>query len=298
LSQRVPQRITLAIRRPLPGENPKATPTDYLAIVGTEELVDKEVRAQFDSAGSPSAAVVEIRDRLNRQLQEYMSRAAGVMRWQGDLDCEDLIRRAEHLQWSDEGKEWHTLRAPPQPDIMLGAKIIRELAPDSVAELMKTNEKEPLAHELLCEAWSIRTKSPRSALLVGVAAAEVGFKAFVATLVPDAAWLAFEAPTPPLDKMLVNFFPDLPVRQVFGVKPFIPKALRKALSDAVGLRNKVAHAGADAPQPKELWDILGSVSDLLYLLDTYLGCNWAWYHLRNEIREEIVAAVERQKEER
>jgi hypothetical protein len=46
-------------------------------------------------------------------------------------------------------------------------------------------------------AAQLRRANPRSALIIGMSAAEVGFKQCVGYLVPDAAWLANHVPRPP-----------------------------------------------------------------------------------------------------
>jgi len=51
--------------------------------------------------------------------------------------------------------------------------------------MIKPGAEEPLGRQLFREAWSEREMHPRSALVViGVAAAEVGFKRLVGSLVP------------------------------------------------------------------------------------------------------------------
>ena len=47
-------------------------------------------------------------------------------------------------------------------------------------------------------------RNPRSSLILGVAAAEVGFKQFASKTLPDTAWL-LEFPSPPLFDMLQKF---------------------------------------------------------------------------------------------
>src|SRR5438093_1519542 len=53
-----------------------------------------------------------------------------------------------------------------------------------IAGLAATGSQEPLGHELFREAWNLRIQSPRSSVLVGIAAVEVGVKHFVVGLDP------------------------------------------------------------------------------------------------------------------
>jgi hypothetical protein len=69
----------------------------------------------------------------------------------------------------------------------------------AVADLVTSSQREPVAHELWREAWNLRHTNPRSSLVIGVAAAEVGLKQLIAASVPDAASLVENIPSPPLD---------------------------------------------------------------------------------------------------
>lgn len=64
----------------------------------------------------------------------------------------------------------------------------------AVADLVTCSQREPVAHELWREAWNLRHANPRSSLVIGVAAAEVGLKQLIAALVPDAASLVENIP--------------------------------------------------------------------------------------------------------
>lgn len=149
----------------------------------------------------------------------------------------------------------------------------------SVTELL-ANDDEPVAHSVWQEAWHVRTSSPRSALVVGMSALEVGFKEMVADLVPDAAWLAMNAPTPPLLQMITEFMRELPTRKDFD--PALAPAetlglIRKAISE----RNRVAHQGKEVDLHK-LEDILQAVRRLLWAFDYCRGHEWALDRMREE----------------
>jgi len=163
---------------------------------------------------------------------------------------------------------------------------------ETLTDLLEHFE-EPLAHEMAREAKSLLISSPRSCIMLAVAAAEYGFKAFAASVVPAAEWLLLEMPAPPLDKMLKNYFTRLGLKQVWDVPPFIPKGLRKRIQNAVETRNKIAHAGGQPPDVQVVHDITRSVLDLLYILDAYSGHAWAWYHLSEECKTEIKNEIER-----
>jgi hypothetical protein len=95
-----------------------------------------------------------------------------------------------------------------------------------------TGAEEPVAHELLREAEDNTGSNPRSALVLATAALEVGVKAYVAALIPDTRWLAFNAPSPPVALLLNRYLPTLKSRRP---EPFPkpPTGLNKAVDDAV-----------------------------------------------------------------
>lgn len=156
---------------------------------------------------------------------------------------------------------------------------------DAAEPLIQHGSVEPLGHHLLREALSHTRTSPRSALVIGVAALETGFKQLVADLVPDARWLIEEVSSPPLARMLRDYLPALPVRNDFdGVVYPPPKAVRTRVQGAVEERNRVTHRGDASIDHHELKLVLEDTRDLLYLFDFYSGQAWARQHLSADFR--------------
>ena len=151
--------------------------------------------------------------------------------------------------------------------------------------MVKKGLNEPTGHELFREAWEQRHQNPRSALIIGIAATEVGFKQLVSTLVPETLWLIENVPSPPLTKMLREYLPNLPVKcKIRGTVSPLPDILLKVLEDGVNLRNRAAHIGQMTFTYEKLDEILLAVRDLLWILDYYSGMNWALNEVRPEIR--------------
>jgi len=120
--------------------------------------------------------------------------------------------------------------------------------------------------------------------VLAIAAAEVGFKQFIGSLVPHAAWLVQNLPTPPLEAMLVKYLPSLPVKlRIKGKTVSIPDRILSEIRSGVLLRNQIAHKGAVSPKSDKLQRILFAVSDLLWILDLYGGYAWAGNYLRPEL---------------
>jgi hypothetical protein len=148
----------------------------------------------------------------------------------------------------------------------------------------------PVHHDLFQEAWQQRHSNPRSAIAVGIAAAEISVKRCIGTLVPGAEWLAINVPTPPLIKMLEEYVPVLPARCAFGgqVKP-PPERVLKSLKKGVSIRNGLVHAGTRSPSHDTVDEVLQAVRDLLWFMDYYCGHERAMRSLRHETRNALEA---------
>ena len=131
--------------------------------------------------------------------------------------------------------------------------------------------------------------NPRSALVIGVAAAELSVKHCISTLVPAAEWLATNLPTPPLVRILAEYFPKLPARCNFGgVVKSPPTKVLEALKKGVTIRNQLSHAGSTNPSGDVVEPILQAIEDLLWLVDFYSGFEWARDFLRDETRTALL----------
>jgi hypothetical protein len=153
-----------------------------------------------------------------------------------------------------------------------------------VDSLLARNADEPIAHSLWREAWWQRFDAQVSAYVIGVAAGEIGFKQVVGGLVPDAAWLVSELPSPPLDKMRKRYLPILPVKLTFAGRVVVPSHLQRAVTKGIERRNQLVHRDPVPPRFEEVEDLLISIYDLLWLLDYYSGHSWAIDHLSDTTR--------------
>ena len=181
---------------------------------------------------------------------------------------------------SNDGKSWREVSMVRGFYVSLervtGPLPTLDVMRNEVVELIKTGTEEPLGRQLFREAWSERVTRPRSALVIGVAAAEVGFKKLVGSLLPQAQWLIDEIQTPPLVTMVRKFLPTLPVKFRFqgkSIRP--PNVLLNQLDEAIKHRNKLVHAGQPPPNRNELEKMLRAVSDFLWICDVYAGHGWA-----------------------
>jgi hypothetical protein len=225
------------------------------------------------------------------ELRQAAIKSAEALRWRYGILGPHSPYSSWEPEWSFDGEQWHTLPHAIQVQVRVESAgtvhVIDEVKAD-VEVLLSQDVAEPLGHDLFREAWELRDRNPRSALVIGVASLEVGFKNLVAELVPEAEWLVEKAPTPPLPSMLKNYLPKLPVKRTIegGVLP-PPSKLRKTIDEAVRRRNKVAHTSSAALEPEALKEWLLAIRDVLWLLDYYRGFQWASTHIREETKKQM-----------
>ncbi|MDB4963443.1 MAG: hypothetical protein JWP01_3442 [Myxococcales bacterium] len=227
----------------------------------------------------------EIRD----ELETAALTVVALVRWRMDArGGHDPVREDRGVRFSFDGTNWwrlpdpsHEMESWSETHAVIDAQIHAELE-----QYTARNLSQPLGHELLREAFSTRSKNPRSALIVTMTALEVGVKEYIADLVPDAEWLAFEAPSPNVVKMLGEYLPKIPSRAASGVLNPPPKKVLETLKVAVTLRNTVAHQGKGNISIGRLSEIMATVADVLRVLDVHRGFPWSLKYVRDEVRKE------------
>jgi hypothetical protein len=259
------------------------------------ELERAYKRGQIDGYSFPwDVLPPSLRDFINEvtgELFQATRKVTGALRWRYGILGPHSPYAAQEDEWSFDAEQWHPLPSGMQLRVELGPRATVHVTPDVKADteaLLSAGVAESLGHELFREAWAIREESPRSALVIGIAALEAGFKKFVADLVPEAAWLMKNVQTPPLVPMLRNYLPTLPVKNTIGGEVLPPpKKLRKTLQRSVEERNKVAHTGRAVLADEPLKESLGAIRDVLWLLDYYRGFEWALEHIRAETKQDM-----------
>ncbi len=265
-----------------------------------EQPTDAKIVSDLDSAlAVPSdgpwavlkdapPSTVEFLDGILMELGSLIRRTVAVLRWReglpdgahnpfgnprgfisrdGEVWREVGLARSIHIRWG-------ITSGPTTP----ASEIC-----DQVVKLVSEGMDEPLGHQLFREAWSQRETNPRSSLVIGVAAAEVGLKKLIGNLVPKVVWLVDEIQAPPLSKMLRKYLPTLPVRAHFQDRSICPpNKLVNMLEKAVEQRNKLVHAGKAPPGLFELEEILKAVNDFLWICDVYEGHAWAARYVSGE----------------
>jgi hypothetical protein len=228
------------------------------------------------------------------QLRLMAERVIYTYRWYRSVpNSHNPVRRRMSMFYSFDGLIWQPVRGPQKVKLVVKfGHPMRQIGWGFVEQLQKLAQEdvsEPIGHSLYAEALELKSSNPKSALLIGIAALETGFKEFVARLAPDAAWLVENAPTPPLMSMFKHYLPQLPCKLSIGGKVLPPpNKIMGILDSGVQLRNKVAHGREKEVNADKLDELLNAIRDLLYLFDYYGGQAWAWYSLSHEITKTLL----------
>lgn len=223
---------------------------------------------------------------LRRWLENVQAGLHGAIRavfdataWRMALDGPRDPVSFGRAYWSLDGKQWEHFPTGQTSVVVssVGQYQLHAARRSDIQALLDSGRTEPLAHALWREANAQSGSHPRSAVLIGVAALEVGLKQFAASRVPDADWLLREAPSPPVVKMLAKFLPDLPPIEEGGGQFRRPsKAILTIVEEGIELRNQIAHKGVEQdPSNATVTKILSTVRDLLWRFDLADGIDWA-----------------------
>jgi hypothetical protein len=232
--------------------------------------------------------------KLHSEMTALLDRTVRVARWRFGIPQggPSPLRGSLGFWWSLDAESWKAVDRMGTHSFAI--TWTRAFGPwdDAAFDFIKasaTGERaEPLAHELLREAKQIHQQSPRSALVIGVAAAEVGFKMFVSQVFPQTSWL-MDLPTPSLEQMIDNLQWSKLGCTVNGKTPFIPGSLKRVLKASVNRRNKLVHAGLGEVSASEVDDVIEQIRDFLYLLDVLSSPDngWAWNLIRPDSLSEF-----------
>jgi hypothetical protein len=214
-------------------------------------------------------AIAAARDKAEGVLRQV----GAVLRWRFSLSGYDAVFKDTTVLAKLANGQSLDLQLSPQMAMGDDCASIEQGGLDAAIELVTSSDREPVGHELWREAWNLRHSNPRSSLVIGVAAAEVGFKQMISLLVPEAKSLVENIPSPPLDTMMHKVLPDLPIRADVASAQRVPRHLRKVIKSAAEDRNRVVHRG-EMP-PGDLRQTLLAIREFLYMLDMYTGHPWA-----------------------
>ena len=235
---------------------------------------------------------------LHRYMDQMSSEIFDVFRWRMGIDGGPLSLQSEwsFMRWHDDRESKKIVdkygflnRQMIAGESMIGIPEMQvvdfgEEGQTNVDSLVKLQVKQPLYHDLLREAWQNQFSNPRSALVMGVAAAETGFKTTLADLNPSVSWIVENLSSPSLIRMLREYMEQLPARNLINGKVLRPpNAVINTIKKGVELRNKLVHGREEPVTTEEVHLMLEAVRDLLYMLDYYRGHDWAMDMLSPEV---------------
>ncbi len=238
------------------------------------------------------ADIVELIQQVERDLAVEAERFLKLLRWRQNFDANSELITSKTLYWRVGEGEYPLapLESGSSPTVssMFGMHWSEDHSEDLQTLWALRNYVEPLGHTLLREAASLAASSPRSAILIMVAALETAIKVHISNVAKQTAWLMQEVSSPPVHKILRYYVPL--IHENSGkdmnfwskVTPSIVKVQK-----LIELRNKVAHTGIIPEEAGSIFDALELVSDFLYLLDVLEGHDWARSLISHELRNAL-----------
>jgi hypothetical protein len=215
-------------------------------------------------------------DQVLSDIADHMTRLVIVLRWRRSIMDGPLSPFSNGTEsFSLDGVEW---REEPRRAVSLrmsfghpypSGEITQGLC-DEITALANGGADEPFERQLFREAWNLRNGYPKAALVIGVAAAEIGFRKLVRPHQGHKGIL----------RLLGKYWPHPPPIPHVGSREIKPsQAILDSLKDGIRKRDAVVHEGAPAPSQDELRNILWNISQLLWIWDFYAGHGWALEHL-------------------
>jgi hypothetical protein len=133
--------------------------------------------------GSLSSSELSALDDIFTDLRTLLRSTIDVFRWRNGL-ADGPTNVAENLQafYSDNGKRWLEVSLARGVHISVEKafkKSLKDVPPEEIVRMVESGDQEPVAHQLFREAWELRRY--RSALAIGIAAAEIGVKDLIAS---------------------------------------------------------------------------------------------------------------------
>jgi hypothetical protein len=220
--------------------------------------------------------------------RDQLLRGVKLLRWRANQPGGPEPLTARTLEWSVDQKTWRGFAGCLEGRVR-GRSAYRLAAAHKadIEQYVKDGLREPVSHELLREAYSTADLNPRSGLVIGIAACEIGVKLCISSVVPAATWLVENLPSPPVEKMLREYLPKLPTGNRINGKVLPPPGrILNTIKKGVLLRNEIIHKGATVKQ-RTCEEVLGAITDVLRLCDYYSGYEWALNYLSAETREEL-----------
>jgi len=225
---------------------------------------------------------------VSQMLSDYSAKTVHALRWRLGGRGPHNVLRFRGFDFSLDGNSWFAM--PRQGTLVVegfDVGIINDDVCSDVKSFVENNLSEPLGHVLWQEAWFQRSDSSRSAVVLGIAAAESAIKEFISSKVPNAQWLIENLPSPPIVKMYKDYLPKfLNESQVDELNDLLNDGVVETVRKGVNIRNQIVHLGRASLKYDTVEESLIAVRDLLWFLDYCNGNEWAKAYI-GKLRERV-----------
>lgn len=276
--------------------DPKETPISLPYFGREKELI--AANGEISKGYSPTSSFLpkdlqELCVAKGNELEQHSIRFVRLLRWMGNTNGPAIFQKREDsrfgLSWRTTQDAYHRVPWPKQDAIELDIEAglqWRDADSEVFSALWHSNREEPLAHELLREAKGLFGVNDRSALLICYSALEVGIKQHIGACAPIAQWLVKHSPSPPIQKILKEYLPEIHKHNPNFMKwSSIESRLNKKISAFTEDRNRLAHRGEELKG--SLKDYIQLTEDLLYALDVFEGNDWAKNQVNLEFAKDL-----------
>lgn len=217
----------------------------------------------------PPGTIICIESETNPKLKRFfddhyyaglneMERLFKLLRWKYTLGDGQLKYLSEDIFWSFDEESWNRVVRCSAPE-NLRVRMIegKPLNAEMMKALMEGGNAEPIFFELLREANSISHTNLESAFVIAVSAFEVAVKYLIKNHLPDTEWLIDEVPSPPIEKIVRDFFPRLIPGFTFSENQV------NDLKSTILIRNKLVHSGRIGNKRETLFKLINFINDFI-----------------------------------
>lgn len=308
-----PLAVNVSIQRSLPNDRLISEPGPWAHFSAEANMdisagIDRHIAGRvepFAFHGFP----VDLQRELARHraaLTDAVHQVVNTLRWRFAMrgSTHPLINL--ELSYSFDGQHWGYISNETHYRLWedVGAPHSYYIGKDAYDEarcLIEDRKFEPIGHDVFREAWSLRWDNPRSALIIGVVAIEVGTKRCIATL-DSASEQSMRDDKTPLINLLQERLPGLLANRP-GIAELAPsEEVIATVQEGARARNALVHRFPGDPKydramsqltGPRIDELLSTVADLLWLYDFYVGHSWAKQFVRPQTLQSLLQASKR-----
>lgn len=244
-------------------------------------FIDREVTGlpvrRIDSNKLISTFLQENIEKCIQETSRIIENIRCVFNLSGGYHKED-----KSLHWSKDESNWNIIDLDG-----IDAVVVANVSPividtSSFNNLLNgiirnSSLQEPIHHKMIREADDLKFRTPKSSIVIGVAALEVAVKHFVAMKSPSQAEKLLESQSPEIYKILKEIIPNI-------IPEFsIPQIFLDQVRVIVLIRNELVHAGKFNLTIQSVCEKIDLIRDLIHLVDHYSDyTNFAKYHQKQD----------------